>query len=360
MKNTKKKKVALYDPYLNTMGGGEKHILSILKVLEDNGFQIEVFWDKGLGEEILSKLGLRFENLKFVTNIFSHKNTLSNIFKLKKYEHFFYVTDGSYFFSGAKNNYVFCMVPKKNLYNLNFLNKLKTRNFDFLANSQFTGNWLKKWHINAEIIYPYIDELFFAPNSTAKEKIILNVGRFFAHRHSKRQDVAISWFKDLKQKYQEFKEYRLVLAGSYLEEDSKYLEELQKMAKERSDIVFKINPSYKEIIDLYHKAKYYWHFAGFEVDENINPENTEHLGITPIESMASGCLTFAYRAGGPKEIISDNKNGFLFETQEELFSKMLSSQNNEDEIIDYAKKYTIENFSYEAFKKRVEKIILKK
>jgi hypothetical protein len=39
---------------------------------------------------------------------------------------------------------------------------------------------------------------------------------------------------------------------------------------------------------------------------------------------------------------------------------MLSLQNNKDEIINYAKKYTFENFSYEAFKKRVEKIILKK
>ena len=36
------KRAALYDPYLDILGGGEKHILSILKVLEDEGYEIIV------------------------------------------------------------------------------------------------------------------------------------------------------------------------------------------------------------------------------------------------------------------------------------------------------------------------------
>ncbi len=39
----KRKKAALYDPFLDVMGGGEKHILSILKVLEEKGFEIHIF-----------------------------------------------------------------------------------------------------------------------------------------------------------------------------------------------------------------------------------------------------------------------------------------------------------------------------
>jgi hypothetical protein len=42
------KKAALYDPYLDVMGGGEKHILSILQVLEHEGYEANVFWDHDL------------------------------------------------------------------------------------------------------------------------------------------------------------------------------------------------------------------------------------------------------------------------------------------------------------------------
>ncbi|EKE14265.1 MAG: hypothetical protein ACD_12C00601G0004, partial [uncultured bacterium] len=38
MKN-KSKRIALYDPYLSTLGGGEKHILSILDVFAEQGYE---------------------------------------------------------------------------------------------------------------------------------------------------------------------------------------------------------------------------------------------------------------------------------------------------------------------------------
>ena len=47
MKN-KIKRVALYNPYLDTLGGGEKHILSILDVFAEQGYEINIFWDKNL------------------------------------------------------------------------------------------------------------------------------------------------------------------------------------------------------------------------------------------------------------------------------------------------------------------------
>ena len=50
MKN-KIKRVALYDPYLDTLGGGEKHILSILEVFAEQGYEVNIFWDKNLTKE---------------------------------------------------------------------------------------------------------------------------------------------------------------------------------------------------------------------------------------------------------------------------------------------------------------------
>lgn len=355
---TKKRKVAVFDPYLNTLGGGEKHILSIIKVLEDSGFEAHIFWDENLSSDIFNKLGIKFENLIFEKNIFKDKNPINTALKLSEYEYFFYLTDGSYFLSTAKNNFVFCMVPDKKLYNINLINKIKTSNFEFITNSEFTQKWLSKWQIKSEVIYPFLEKDYFSLNERKKEKIILNVGRFFKSLHSKRQDVAISWFKDLKEKNHIFKDYKLMLAGGVLAEDEEYLNELKGMAKNDNQIEFHTNISYTEIFELYNKSEFYWHFTGFGIDENINPEKTEHLGITPIEAMSRGCLTFAYEVGGPKEILKDNETGFLFKNQDELFSKMIKSLDIKDYIKSNAIKYVSENFSYEIFKERVKKVIL--
>ena len=354
----KEKKAALYDPYLDTMGGGEKHILSILKVLDDHGYEITIFWDTDLTAEIEQKLGLEFKRLRFKKNIFKQGDFLTKTKALASYDSFFYVTDGSYFFSTAKQNFVFCMVPQKSLYNMSIANKLKTRNYRFIANSEFTRNWLSKWGIQSEVIYPYLTDRFIDQTISKKEKIILNVGRFFQQLHSKRQDMAIRWFTDLQNENPKFKEYELHLAGSVLPSDQPYLSELQDLAKANPNIHFHTSISYEDMLLLYNKAEYYWHFAGYDVDENEHPERTEHLGITPLEAMASGCITFAYRAGGPAEIITESETGFLFKTQEELFNKMNVEANVKAKVQSSAKTFVQKHFSYQSFRKNVEYIIL--
>ncbi len=360
MKNTttKEKKAALYDPYLDTMGGGEKHILSILKVLDDHDYEITIFWDTDLTDEIVQKLGLKFKRIRFKKNIFKYGDLLTKTKELSQYDTFFYVTDGSYFFSTAKQNFVFCMVPQKSLYNMGVANKLKTRNVRFIANSEFTRNWLSKWGIQAEVLYPYLPDEYINQDTQKKEKIILSVGRFFRQLHSKRQDIAIQWFMDLQKSDARYTDYELHLAGSVLPSDTEYLKELQESAKGYPNIHFHTNISYSEILTLYKRAEYYWHFAGYDIDQEEHPERTEHLGITPLEAMASGCLTFAYRAGGPSEIIQDNETGFLFRTQEELFEKMKRAEDIRTEVLSSAKAYVSRNFSYQTFRKQVEHIIL--
>lgn len=359
------KRVGLYDPYLDILGGGEKHILSIIKVFEDYGFTPYIFWDKNLKKEIKDRLGIDFKNLFFLPNIFKKKTKLSlfkNLFILKKFDYFFYVTDGSYFFSPAKKNFVFAMVPDKNLYQLNFINRLKLLNWQFVNNSSFTHRWLKKWGINSVIIPPYIDDKLFKKSSQPKEKIILSVGRFFSHLHSKRQDFIIKTFKKLKQKNFLFKNFKLILAGGLKEEDKDYFNYLQKIANGDRSIIFKTNISQNELYHLYQKATFFWHFAGYGIDEKQNPENVEHLGITPLEAMASGCLTFCYNAGGPKELINNGVNGFLFNDENNLIKKMnfvIEDINKQEKIKKDAYNFVINKFSYNIFKKRVKQLIIK-
>lgn len=358
-------KAALYDPFLDTLGGGEKHILSILKVLQEEGYLIDIFWDENLQQKIEERFSLHFNiTMKWLPNIFRSGNSLFHKFqKLKKYDLFFYVTDGSYFFSTAKKNFIFCMVPDKKLYDLNIVNRIKTLNYTYITNSQFTKSWLSKWGIQADVIYPYIlSDLFIRKEEVGKEdKIILSVGRFFSHLHQKNHEILINMFKKMKQKNNSLKDFRLILAGGLKDEDINYYKKLEKLVDNHPDIELKQNIDYKELIGLYKKSLCYIHLTGYGVDEKIHPEAVEHLGIAPLEAMTAGCITFGFNAGGLKEIIKDGYSGFLFRDEEELvekISKVIVDEKEQRKIQGNARKFANDNFSYSIFKDRVKKIIL--
>lgn len=355
----KRKIVALYSPYLDVMGGGEKHILSILQVLEKEGYEINIFWDKDLKKEIENQFSLYFVNkIKWLPNLFTTGSVLDKANILQEFDIFFYVTDGSYFLSTAKKNYIFCMVPQKNLYQMSLVNRLKTKNCSFICNSKYTQSWLTKWGIKTQVIYPYIanDFVNLDINQLQKENIILSVGRFFGHLHSKKQSEIIKAFNKLKHDNPLYKDFRLILAGGLKEEDELYLNSLKKLVGNKTDIVFAPNLPFPKLLALYKKAKYFWHFAGYGVDENATPELVEHLGITPLEAMSSRCLTYCYNAGGSKEIIQDYKNGFLFDNADDLLRKMVA-YNQAKDIVQYAHSYVKDNFSFKIFEKRVKEII---
>lgn len=359
------KKLALYDPYLDVLGGGEKHILSILKVLEEEGYEINIFWDYDLTQKIEKFFLLHFFNkLKWLPNIFKKKgNWWEKFFRLSEFDLFFYITDGSYFFSSAKRNFVFCMVPKKDLYPNSFFARLKTINFKFIANSKFTSSWLKKWGIENDYLYPYIDDklLKLDLKKIKKEKIILSVGRFFPHLHKKHHKIIIQLFKKMSRSHKNFKDFKLVMAGGLKREDESYFNQLKNLVKNDLSIILKPNINFDELYQLYKLSTFFWHFTGFGVDEEKKPEMVEHLGMAPLEAMAAGCIVFCYNAGGPKELIRDGRNGFLFSNEEELMIKMekiMKKSFLRREIIGYGRDYLIRNFSYSVFKKRVKEILL--
>ncbi len=371
MKNqeVKKIRVGVYDPFLDTLGGGEKHILSILEVFAEQGFEVNIFWDKDLTKEIKDRFSLHYINImKFLASPFkkdsSPLQTLRTLRTLSTYEYFFYVTDGSYFFSSAKKNFIYAMVPDKKLYSLNLINRLKLINYQFITHSLFTQKWLKRFGIESKVIMPYLDNQLINQNInfSKKEKIILSVGRFFSHLHSKRQDLIIQTFKKLKEKSQEFSDYKLVLAGGLKKEDKQYFNKLKSLTKNDSSILFKTNVSLYELYKLYELSNYFWHFTGLGVDEEKNPELVEHFGITPFEAIASGCLTFCYAAGGPKELITDGKNGFLFSDVNELIDKIIKVDSNKtlkEKIINNGKQFVKENFSYEVFSNKVTQSLIR-
>ena len=89
-------RIGIFDPYLDTLGGGEKYMLAMASCLsKDNN--VSVFWDS---EDILKKAEKRFEiNLSKVNtfqNIFSNKTSLFKRLKtLKEFDLIIYLSDGS-------------------------------------------------------------------------------------------------------------------------------------------------------------------------------------------------------------------------------------------------------------------------
>ncbi len=360
----RKKTAALYNPFLDVMGGGERHILSILKVLTEHEYFPVIFWDQDLSAKMTETLQIKFPlPVEFKKNIFAPgvADSFNKYKELREHDIFLYVTDGSYFFSGARKNFVFCMVPQHSLYNRSLVNKIKSGNYEFISNSNYTAKWLKKWGVNSTVLYPYIQQEFFDNFATNKEKIILSVGRFFKHLHSKRQDMAIQYFQDLQNSNEQFKDYKLILAGNLKPEDNEYYNELKTLADNNPNIEFKTNISFDELLMLYKKSQYYWHMAGIDINEDQTPEKVEHLGITPLEAMASGCIVMAYSAGGLKEIIKHGETGYLFLSKEQLIRNMIEVNANTEKQSIVAKNaydYVLKTFSYDTFKKRVEDIML--
>ncbi len=57
---------------------------------------------------------------------------------------------------------------------------------------------------------------------------------------------------------------------------------------------------------------------GLHIDENTDPLNVEHFGITTVEAMAAGAVPVVIDKGGQREIVDDGINGFRWKTLEEL------------------------------------------
>jgi glycosyltransferase involved in cell wall biosynthesis len=347
MKNIKNS-ILLISPYLHILGGGEQHICSILKVFDDAGYKSDIVTKD---RDFIGKLEK--------THNISLKNAraIGEIPRADGYDICLYVTDGSYFFSRAKETYIFYMYPNKEILPRGIINKLKTRKAHFFANGVFTAEKIEKMmKKKVEVVHPFIDDRFFY-EGTKKKKIILSVGRFFPHLHSKRQDVLIEAFTKLQKKDSAFRSYKLILAGGLTdaEEDREYYAKLTQMKKENNAIEIQTNISNKELLELYRDAEIYWHAAGFGLNEDRQADGVEHLGITPLQGMAAGAIVFCHNSGGPRRYIHSGENGFLYNSVNELVEQTASlEKKTEEKIREAGIEYVRSNFSKKVFDKKVK------
>lgn len=347
-------KIGIYNPYLNILGGGEKYILDIANFFSERGDTVELFWqDKKIIGEIENRYNLKIKNINFLPNIFRKKHNLTEkLLKLAKYDFFFYVTDGSLFFSPAGKNILIIQSPA-HIPPKRFKNKVIIKNWTpIICYSNFVKEYiLRIWQTEVFVLPPAVNIEQFKAGK--KENIILSVGRFTQSLHRKKQEVLISAFKKLSS---DIKNLRLILAGGLVNTDRDYFESLKEKAK-GENIEFYPNINFFKIKELYGRAEVYWHAAGYGEDLKKNPERAEHFGITTVEAMSSGCIPIVFKAGGQEEIINDGENGFFWETQEELISITRKIINKPEEELRKNAINKSKIYRQEAFQKNLEKIL---
>ncbi len=100
------------------------------------------------------------------------------------------------------------------------------------------------------------------------------------------------------------------------EKHQQYFEQVKYYAK-GYPVVFHLDAKYDELREVLAQSKIYWHATGLDEDQNRSPILLEHFGITTVEAMASGCVPVVIKAGGQKEIVTE-ESGFLWDTRRQL------------------------------------------
>ncbi len=325
-------KIAIYSPYLDTYGGGERYMMTIAEILSIQNHNVDVCLNEHLdtfgGENLKSELSKRFDlDLTSVNFIKSPLGKGLNYFPrlnfLKKYDVLFYLTDGSIFIPSAKRNILHIQSPLPGQPVKSLWGRLKLKKWDLIIyNSQFTKTHSEKnWPLVSEVIYPPID--VYKIKSLKKKNYILSVGRFFGYLKDKKQELLIKTFRSLCEK-EKLAGWSLNLAGSAKKGDEPYLDELKKLAI-NLPVNFYPNVRYDDLINLYGESSIYWHASGFGEED---PTKMEHFGISTVEAMAAGCVPVVLGKGGQVEIVEDSKSGYLWNNPDQLKKITLQLINN--------------------------------
>lgn len=348
-------KIGIYSPYLDTLGGGEKYILSVAQCLKKDS-EVTVFWnDLSIIPKAEAQFSLDLSNVTFVPNIFTSKDLLKKILRTKLFDSFIYVSDGSIPFLSSRNNIVLFQFPVPWIKPDSLIQKAKFKRINhFICYSEFVKKYLdEKFKTNVVVIPPPVEVEIKKIN---KENIILSVGRFTRAMNTKKQEVLIDAFKKMFETG--LRDWRLILIGGYRPEDIDYFEDIQKKASGFPIDVLG-NISYDDLVSYYNKSKIYWHAAGFGEDLNRNPERAEHFGISTVEAMIAGCVPLVFNGGGQKEIVKDKKDGFLWNSTDELIdltTKLIKSPDMLVNMSSDARKIS-KRFSKEVFCNKIKKII---
>lgn len=337
----------IYNPYLETLGGGERYILTAAIALREKGFDVDVYAkDTKISEKFNTRFGIDLTNINFI-----RKNSKGDGYDLS-----LWLSDGSIPLLHSRKNILHFQMPFRDVNGRSLLTRMKMFRINkVIVNSNFTKKYIDaEFGIESTVLYPPVDTASFKPKR--KDNIILYVGRFSQLTQSKHQDILVNAFSRLVKKG--FADWKLVLAGGVEVGVGDQLISLKEMAKGMQVEIFE-SPNFKTIKDLYGVSKIFWSGSGYGVDVKYNPERVEHFGITIVEAMSAGCVPVVVNSGGHTEIIENGVDGILFEKVSELVESTAKLISDKKRMLDMSKKAVEKSkiFDTSEFKENFIKII---
>ena len=195
-------KAAIHNPYLDTLGGGERYTASVITVLQKAGYEVHLQWKE---DSVIKSMEERF-GVKL-----SKVQVVKDVKRGDGYDVCFWVSDGSVPRLKAKKNLLHFQVPFQGVNGDSLINKAKLSRIDsVICNSQFTKKYIdEEFGVTSEVIYPPVD--LQKIKAKRKENLIIYVGRFSQLVQSKRQEVLVRSFKKFYDSG--FKDWKMILAG---------------------------------------------------------------------------------------------------------------------------------------------------
>ena len=319
------KRVALYTPFLLTPGGGERYLLSIAQALAGTA-QITLLTEARCSRIRLQQIGLTLE--LEVSDI--ALATLDEARAGPEFDLAFVIGNAVLPpLSGLGRRTVYiCQFP------------FPMRDVDAAA-------WRPNWgQFERVVVYSDFASRHFERSraalglppgppmqtitppvhllrpAAAKKRMVLSVGRFFTGHHCKRQDLMVEAFGRL---VADGLACELHLAGSLRPEPEHraYYLSIVKAAK-GLPVFIHPNTNPDELAALYAQSTVYWHLTGMGTDLAQEPERSEHFGIAIVEAMSAGCVPVAFGNGGPAEIITPGRDGYLVDDLAQLVDRTRS------------------------------------
>lgn len=340
-------RAAIYNPYLDTLGGGERYTMAFANVLADIGYMVDVEWKTPrIKSKLEDRFGMDLGRINFVPDIKRGDG----------YDVCFWLSDGSIPTLRARKNFLHFQHPFRGVNGKTLINKMKLFRINrILCNSRFTKKFIdEEYGVNSIVIYPPVPVEKIRPRK--KENIILFVGRFSQLEQAKNQHVLVDAFRNFYNRG--MKDWKLILMGGSEVGVGGYIKKLKRMA-EGYPIEIHESPPFRGLLEAYSKARIFWSAVGFGVDEYREPKKVEHFGITVVEAMAAGAVPIAFAAGGHKEIITEGENGFLWNKKGELLKKTIKVLGDKAlyrNLSQNAIKSSL-RYSFERFTSCVEKIL---
>lgn len=360
-------KCGVYTPYHLTAGGGEKMILSFVKVLQQItscGIDLIVQKDNVCQNMrclkqlafMLSVHDLKWERITFKK--FSAINLKREKKLNKHYLIWIHMSNSLLPTADAFGifNVYHCQFPFDGLetpQNIHSLERLAEYQSVYL-NSHYTLEWYQKF-LEREFFLSRMQKTnnnicclpgltHFTPPFDFESKVtnvidsaqkrrgrnIILVGRFFAGIQSKCQLEAIEAFNRISKVR---KDVKLYLVGFMATGQEKYVEKVKQLAKLNTNVILKIGASKKELELAQSDSSIVWSITGLGSSSAENPADAEHFGIGLLEAMVQGIIPIVINKGGPVEIVEGLSFKSTVSSLNELVDSTISVLDSDDETL---------------------------